>query len=154
MDGLRERLLATLIGAIGTTFGVMAIEVIPRYLQEDLRWRSPQMWIFLAMLLVIGGTGGSFGHWAFLHIARGDLEKRAIIVGGSVGLLIGLSTWLMTFLLFDVMFPFEVVPGARLALIDRSLTNALFGGTLGGVLVSLAVARHLRRSGHPMAQPR
>lgn len=122
----------------------MAIEVIPRYLQEDLRWRSPSLWIFLSMLVAIGGMGGFFGHWAFLHIALVDLQKRALIVGGVVGLAIGLLTWLLTYLFFDLLFPFRPVPGARQALIDRSLTNALFGGTLGGVLVALGIARRLR----------
>lgn len=144
MDGLRERLLATLIGATGTVIGVFAIEVIPELLREDLKWRTPALWIFLSMLLAIGGVGGFLGHWAFLHIAQGDLQKRALFVGGVVGLGIGLLTWLLTYTFFDLLFPFQPVSGARRALIDRSLTNALFGGTLGGVLVALGVARRLR----------
>lgn len=143
MDNPRERMLASLIGAIGTLVGVLSIQVLPEMLKEDLRPKNPQALLFLVMLVAVGGLGGFVGHWAFLHIAKGDLKKRALLVGGVVGLVIGATTWSLTYLLFDLIFPFHPVRGARRGLIDRSLTNALLAGPLGGVLVALVVARRL-----------
>lgn len=144
MDSPRERLLAALLGGVGTLVGVLLIQVIPQMTRYGLKVHQPNAIWFILMLLAVGGTGGFVGHWLFLYTAKGPIEGRAVTVGTSVGATIGLVTWAATFFFPRIFFPFAMFSDA----IDKLrpvITQALLGGAVGGLLAALAVVRRLRK---------
>ncbi len=143
MDTRRERWLAALLGALGTAAGVLAVEFVPRMMALDLVVRFPSVIWFFAMVLVVGAAGGRIGHGLFLHIAKGPLEGRAVIVGGIVGLAIAATSWSLTYFLRDALSPFEF-NDAFAPLMRDALGESLLAGSLGGILAALGIVKHLR----------
>lgn len=143
MDTRRERWLAALLGALGTAGGVLAVEFVPRMMALDLVVRLPNVIWFFTMVLVVGAAGGSIGHTLFLHVAKGPLERRAVMVGGMVGLAIAATSWSLTYVLRDALSPFEFNDLFG-PLMRDALGESLLAGAVGGVLASLGIAKHLR----------
>lgn len=143
MDTRRERWLAALLGALGTAGGVVAVEFVPRMMALDLVVRFPNVIWFFTMVLVVGAAGGRIGHTLFLHVAKGPIEGRAVVVGGMIGLAIAATSWSLTYFLRDALSPFEF-NDAFAPLMMQALGESLLAGSLGGVLAALGIVKHLR----------
>jgi hypothetical protein len=145
MDTARERFLACLLGGSGAIVGVLGYQAIPDLIRFDfLVIEYPNAVYFLLMVFAVGGAGGLIGHWAFLRVARGPIEGRALFVGGFIGLAIAIAGWTLTFVFEGVFFPFRPFEGMS-RILKSWLPNALMAGPIGGILAASMVVRRLRR---------
>ncbi len=146
MDNPRERFLASLLGGFGTVVGLFIYQGIPDLIRFDfLRIRFPNFFLFLLTIFLVGAVGGYVGHRVFV-VMKGSFRTRAIVVGGLIGVVIAACGWALTFFLRAWLLPFREFEGFE-GLMFSYLRNALIAGPLGGILVSLAVARWLRKRG-------
>lgn len=135
-----------MLGGFGTVAGLFIYQGIPDLIRRDfLRIRVGNFFLFLAVTFLMGMAGGYGGHRMFL-VTRGPFRKRAIVVGGLTGLAIAAFGWTITFYFRDALFPFRLFEGVE-GLLFSYLRNALIAGPIGGILVSLWVARWLRKRG-------
>ena len=138
--------MASLLGGFGTVVGLFIYQGIPDLIRLDfLRIRLANFSLFLAMIFLVGMAGGYAGHRMFI-VTRGTFRNRAIVVGGLTGLAIAVLGWTLTFYFRDYLFPFRLFPGVE-SLLFSYLRNALVAGPVGGIIVSLSVARWLRKRG-------
>ncbi|MGH2812891.1 MAG: hypothetical protein ACRDI1_09290 [Actinomycetota bacterium] len=145
MDNARERLLAVLFGGSGTVAGILLYQAIPDLVRfEFLEVRLPNAIWFAVVMFLIGALGGRLGHWAFLHVAKGPIEGRALVVGATTGLAIAVFGWTTTYVASGQLVPLKPFPGSD-DLLRSWLPNALLAGPMGGVIVSALVVRRLRR---------
>ena len=138
--------MASLLGGFGTVVGLFIYQGIPDLIRRDfLQVRGGNFFLFLAVTFLMGMAGGYGGHRMFL-VTAGTFRKRAIVVGGLTGLAIAVLGWTITYYFRNVLFPFRLFEGVE-SLLFSYLRNALIAGPVGGVLVSLWVARWLRKRG-------
>lgn len=138
--------MASLLGGFGTVVGLLIYQGVPDLIRRDfLRIRVGNFFLFLAVIFLLGMAGGYGGHRMFL-VTAGTFRKRAIVVGGLTGLAIAAVGWTITFFFRDVLFPFRLFEGVE-RLLFSYLRNALIAGPVGGILVSLWVARWLHKRG-------
>ncbi|MBW3589951.1 MAG: hypothetical protein KY429_11080 [Actinobacteria bacterium] len=146
MDNPRERFLASLLGGFGTVVGLFIYQGIPDLIRLDfLQIRVGNFFLFLAVTFLLGMAGGYGGHRMFM-VTAGTFRKRAIVVGALTGLAIAVLGWTVTFYFRDALFPFRLFEGVE-SLLFSYLRNALIAGPIGGILVSLSVARWLHKRG-------
>lgn len=146
MDNPRERFLASLLGGFGTVVGLFIYQGIPDLVRLDfLQIRPSNFFLFLVTIFLVGAVGGYAGHRMFM-VMKGSFRRRAIVVGGLSGVVIAACGWALTFSLRGWLFPFRLFEGVE-GLLFSYLRNALVAGPVGGILVSLAVARWLRKRG-------
>lgn len=144
MDSRRERLLASLLGGVGTVVGVIAYQGIPDLLRFDhLAIRLPNAIWFTVTVFLIGAAGGRIGHALFIETDGVAIEVRALAVGAAIGFAIALTGWTATKLVPGVLVPLAPLAQAD-ANLSRWLPTALVAGPAGGIVASLAVVRHLR----------
>lgn len=143
MDTRRERWLAALLGASGTAAGVLGVEFVPRMMALDLVVRFPNVIWFFTMALVVGAAGGRIGHGLFLHVVKGPIVGRAVMVGGLIGLAIATTTWSLTYFLRDALSPFDFNELFD-PLMRDALGESLLAGCVGGILAALGVVKRLR----------
>lgn len=131
------------MGAAGTLVGVALLAGVPALVRmPSLKLRFPHAARFSTMVLAVGAAGGATGHHLFLNVARGSLNRRALVVGAQVGMGTSLIVWTVTTVGQRWLSPFEPGIEARQA-VRRSLWPAAVIGPLGGVAVSTLVANHL-----------
>lgn len=146
MDSPRERFLATVLGALATAFGVLAVEIVPDLLlYPSLMVDWSGLAATLGLSLVVGAAGGFFGHIAFLHFALKRILVRAVTVGVAVGLVVGVAAWLIAYLLPEIFLPFSGADDADGFMRRVVLPHALVAGPGFGVLIAVLVSFHLRK---------
>jgi hypothetical protein len=145
MDTRRERVLATLLGGAGTVIGLLLYQAVPDLIRfPELELRVANGIAFLLVVFAIGALGGRVGHSFFLRI-RGPIRTRAVLSGTLIGFAIAVAGWFITYLLRDLLFPFELFDGYE-RLLQSWLPNALIAGPVVGVLAAALVVRRLRRN--------
>jgi hypothetical protein len=142
LDTPLHRVLASLVGGLGTVAGI-GFAGIPRLIGPNaLRLRWPQTGWFALEVFGVGTAGGVVGHFLIVSVARGPLRRRALMVGGPMGLVTATTAWAVTYLGRSALSPFEPSQDAERTL-RNSLRTGLVAGPVAGVVVSLIVMRIL-----------
>lgn len=155
MDNPRERLLAGVLGGAGTLGAILIYQAIPDLVRfEHLTIRLAHALGFAAIVFGVGFAGGFLGHLMFVRMTGWPMVARGVLVGAVVGLGIAGVGWSVTYTLRDLLFPFRPFDEMD-DLMMAWLRNALVAGPVVGVVVALAVVRHLRsvERRQPVAAP-
>jgi hypothetical protein len=150
LDTPAHRIMASAVGGAGTVLGVGLVGIYEMKRHAFLRLRYPQTLWFALMTAVVGTAGGGVGHFLVVRVAKGPMEKRALICGGSVGFVTALCAWAVTFYGREVLSPFESSPQVDVVIRDAGKI-AVLAGPVGGITASLLVVDVLKRVLHPSA---